>query len=195
MIRIAILAAGRSSRFGTNKLLQRWRGRPLLSYVLDSAIRTCPEQVFVVTGADESMITPICAEFAVETVFNPDFASGIGTSIAAAARGCEANADGMLLLLGDQPLVTATHLEELIELWDGNPDRICATRFSNTLGPPVLFGSAYFQQLAQMTGDRGARELIANSDQVVAADFAAAAIDIDELDDISRLDKFLPDSE
>ena len=190
IVRIAVLAAGRASRFGASKLAQRWRGRPLLSYVLEAANLACPGQVLVVTGADADPIDEICAEFAVDTVFNPDYANGIGTSIATAASACEGDADGMLLLLGDQPLVNASHLGELMRLQDGDPQRICASRYSNTLGPPVLFGAGYFNELAQLEGDGGARELLTDNDGVTAVDFAPAAIDIDRLDDISQLDKF-----
>ena len=142
------------------------------------------------TGADANTIAPICAQFAVDTVFNPDYAGGIGTSIAAAARACKGSADGMLLLLGDQPLVTDTHLRKLIDLWDGVPRRICASRFSDTLGPPVLFGGANFPRLAELKNDKGAKDLMTENDQVLAVDFAPASIDIDRLDDISELDKF-----
>lgn len=193
-VRIAILAAGQASRFGTSKLVQPWRGQTLLSYVLDAATQTCPDGVLVVTGADVDTIAPVCAEFAVDTTFNPNYASGIGTSIAAAAGACDGSADGMLLLLGDQPLVTASHLRDLIDLWHGDPHRICASRFSNTLGPPVLFGGAYFAQLSELKGDVGARELVTDNDRVVAIDFAPASIDIDRLDDISELDRFWSES-
>ena len=195
VVRVAILAAGQASRFGSNKLMQPWRGRSLLSHVLDAAKQACPNPVLVVTGSDAEAINPICAEFAAETVFNPDYANGIGTSIATAARVCEGNADAMLLMLGDQPLVTGAHLRDLVDHWQGDRQRICASGFANTLGPPVLFGSAYFAQLARLTGDGGARELIRNSDRVVAVDFEPAAIDVDLLADMSELDKFLADSE
>ena len=195
VVRIAILAAGKSSRFGTNKLVQNWRGRPLLSYVLEAAKQACPDNVLVVTGGDVDAIASTCADLAVDTIFNPDYASGMGTSIAAAARATAGSADAMLLLLGDQPLVTASHLSALIELWQGDPNRICASRFSDTLGPPVLFGESYFEQLAQLKGDVGARELVTDNDKVVAIDFAPAAIDVDSPGDIAALDKFSPESE
>ena len=195
LVRIAILAAGESSRFGANKLMQPWRGQPLLSYVLESASQTCPGEVLVVTGANAETIVPVCAGFAADTVFNPDYSSGIGTSIAAAARACDGSADAMLLLLGDQPLVTEAHLHALIDRWRGDPHGICASRFADTLGPPIIFGAANLKQLARLTGDQGARELVRDNDRVVAVDFAAAAIDVDEFDDISQLDKFVSDSE
>ncbi|MDJ0792761.1 MAG: nucleotidyltransferase family protein [Woeseiaceae bacterium] len=190
IVRIAILAAGQASRFGANKLMQLWRGQPLLSYVLEAASRTCPGQVLVVTGADAETIAPVCAEFGADTVLNPSFASGIGTSIATAARACKGDADGMLLLLGDQPLVTAAHLGELIDLWNGDPERICASRYAGTQGPPVLFGGAYLARLSELNDDSGAKEVVTGNDRVIAIDFEPAAIDIDELDDLLQLDKF-----
>lgn len=195
MIRIATLAAGQASRFGSNKLLQPWRGRPLLSHVLEVATQACPDRVLVVTGADADSTASACAEFAVDTVFNPDYSSGIGTSIAAAARACEGRVDGMLLLLGDQPLITASHLKDLIDRWDNDPHRICASRYAGTLGPPVLFGSSYLPLLAKLKHDNGAKELMTDNDQVVAIDFPPAAIDIDHLADLAGLDKFVSDSE
>ncbi len=194
IVRIAILAAGQASRFGANKLMQLWRGQPLLSYVLEAASQICPGQVLVVTGADAETITPVCAEFDADTVSNPSFASGIGTSIATAARACEVDADGMLLLLGDQPLVTASHLGELIDLWNGDEQRICASRYAGTQGPPILFGSAYFTQLSELNDDSGARRLVTDNDRVVTIDFEPAAVDVDKLADLAELDKLAPDS-
>ena len=195
IIRIAVLAAGQASRFGANKLMQLWRGKPLLSYALEAASRTCPGQVLVVTGADAAAIAPVCGEFAAETVFNPDYARGIGTSIAAAARNCEGNADGMLFLLGDQPLVTSSHLQAIIDLWNQDPQCICASRFAGTQGPPILFGRSYFEQLAELNDDSGAKKIVRDNDRVVTIEFEPAAIDVDSLEDISHLDKFVPDSE
>ncbi len=194
IVRIAILAAGQASRFGANKLMQLWRGQPLLSYVLEAASQICPGQVLVVTGADAETITPVCAELGADTLLNPSFASGIGTSIATAARACEGDADGMLLLLGDQPLVTASHLGELIDLWNGDPERICASRYAGTQGPPILFGGAYLARLSELNDDNGAKQVVTGNDRVIAIDFEPAAIDIDELDDLSQLDKFSSNS-
>ena len=122
-------------------------------------------------------------------MFNPDSEAGIGTSIAIAARTCASNADALVIALADQPLVTASHLTALASTWSGDSNQIVATEFSATLGPPALFGSGFFAELAELKGDQGARRIVRrNSQAVVAVNFEPASIDIDTPSDLDSLD-------
>jgi len=186
---IAVLAAGKSARFGAPKLTESWQGQPLLLHALRAAATAFPDDVYLVTGQDTELIGAASDGLANVELFNPDFASGIGSSIACAATACRETADALVIALADQPLITAAHLRSLVTQWAGRRDRIVATEFSEIAGPPVLFGRDFLEDLCQLRDDRGAKSVLhANSQFVEAVRFEPAAIDIDTPDDLDALD-------
>ncbi len=183
-----LLAAGTSRRFGAAKLLEPWHGRPLLHYPLEAAREACPGRVCVVTGHCHEDIARAVDRIADEVVFNPQYEHGIGTSLACGVRACSNSADGIVVMLADQPLVTGTHLGRIIDRWSGAPDRIVATGFDETRGPPVLFGRQYFDALEELSGDAGARTVLEENEAAVEVErFDDAAIDIDTRADMESL--------
>lgn len=186
---IAVLAAGESSRFGTPKLAATWRGQPLLQHALRAAATAFPDDVYLVTGKNAELISAASEGLANVELFNPHFANGIGSSIACAADACHETTDALVIALADQPMISATHLQSLVTKWAGNHKRIVATEFSGVLGPPVLFGSDFFEDLCQLRDDRGAKAILnANSQSVDAVCFEPASIDIDTPGDLDALD-------
>ena len=98
------------------------------------------------------------------------------------------DAAAVIIMLADQPLVTAAHIGQIIEKWGNDPDAIVATRYSGVDGPPVLFGHSYFAELCELEGDAGARQVLqAHQYAVRTVEFAPAAIDIDTPDDLKAL--------
>ena len=187
-IRIAVLAAGESKRFGPQKLLAPWRGQPLVSHSLRAAQRACPGRVLLVSGHEAEAIEAVTTGDADRIVRNSDFAGGIGTSIAAAARACPAEAQALLIALGDQPLVTADHFRAVIAAWDRSAHSIVATAYAGTFGPPVLVGREYFSMLTGLSGDQGAKHLLHDyRERVVTVEFQPAAVDIDTTGDLVSL--------
>ena len=186
---IVMLAAGRSERFGTAKLLAEYRGKPLLQHALSAAQGVCPGDVCLVVGHNAREVTDSAVGLADQVITNEDYATGIGSSIARGVRACREHADAILIMLADQPLVSSTHLAELMKRWTGKPNEIIASRFSGVSGPPVLFASALFDQLEDLHGDIGAREILRRSSSMLrTVEFAAAAIDIDTPEDLEALD-------
>jgi molybdenum cofactor cytidylyltransferase len=187
-VAVAILAAGQAARFGRQKLLEAWRGRPLLDHALCAASEASAGDVLLVTGEDR--YTHLAALYAAHVVHNPRSADGMGTSIAAAARACDENIDALMIVLGDQPLVTAEHLRALVAAWDGEEGGIVATSYAETMGPPVLFARAYFDELAMLDDDSGARRVLrANAERVRTVRYEPAAFDVDTPDDLAGLDQ------
>ena len=187
-VRIVMLAAGRSERFGPAKLLAEYRGKPLLQHALSAAQDACPGDVCLVVGHNAHEVADSAVGLADHVITNEDFATGIGSSIACGVRACREHADAILIMLADQPLVSSTHLAELVKRWTGKPNEIIASRFSGVSGPPVLFASALFDQLEDLHGDIGAREILRRSSSMLrTVEFAAAAIDIDTPEDLEAL--------
>lgn len=187
-VRIVVLAAGRSERFGTAKLLAEYRGKPLLHHALSAAQGACPGNVCLVVGHDSDEISRAAGRLADTVIINKDFASGIGSSIASGVRACRDQSDAILITLADQPLVSSSHLAELVSRWTGDANEIIASRFSGVSGPPVLFANALFDQLEDLHGDVGAREILHRSSSILrTVGFEAASVDIDTPADLEAL--------
>ena len=185
---IVMLAAGRSERFGSAKLLAEYRGQPLLHHALSAAQGTCPGNICLVVGHNPEEIENAATGLADRVIINEAYATGIGSSIACGVRACREHADAILIMLADQPLVSCAHLDQLVDRWTGSPDEIIASRFSGTSGPPVLFASALFDQLEDLHGDVGAREILRKSSSILrTVEFGAAAVDIDTPADLEAL--------
>lgn len=185
---IVMLAAGRSERFGSAKLLAEYRGKPLLHHALSAAQGTCPGDIYLVVGHNAEAIGDAAAGFVATVIRNEAYATGTGSSIACGVRACREHADAILIMLADQPLVSSAHLAQLVDRWTGAPDEIIASRFSGTNGPPVLFASAFFDKLEQLRGDMGARAILRNNpNRLRTVEFEAASIDIDTPEDLEEL--------
>ncbi len=189
-ISVCVLAAGKSSRFGSSKLTAQLHRKPLLQHALAAAQVACEGRVYIVVGHDQSAIIRASAGLCDNIVINPDYEKGIGTSIAAGIRAARENTDAILILLADQPLITATHIANIIESWSGTDNEIVASSFDDTFGPPILFPSKAFDKLCDLCGDAGARKILSDSAFVLrSVDFPAARFDVDTPQDLEDLER------
>lgn len=187
-IHALVLAAGQSQRYGSSKLLHELHGMPLLRHALAAAQDACPGRVCLVTGHASEDIADAASGLADQLVLNTEYRTGIGSSIAKGISHLREEAAGVIVILADQPLVTAAHIGGLIGRWDGDPDAIVATRFSGVDGPPVLFGQSHFGQLSELVGDAGAKQVLrSHADVLRTVEFERAAIDIDTPSDLEAL--------
>ncbi|MEE8344603.1 MAG: nucleotidyltransferase family protein, partial [Woeseiaceae bacterium] len=114
--------------------------------------------------------------------------SGMASSIACGVNSVAHGADAVLLLMADQPLVTAEHLRALINEWLEAPNEIVISEYSDIRGPPVVFPAHCFDSLMKLEGDQGARSGLADTKcPVRGLAFEAAAVDIDTPGDLARL--------
>ena len=187
-IHAIILAAGQSQRFGRVKLLEPFNGQPLLRHSLDIARSVLNSNSWLVTGHSAEGIEDAARGLAGHVLYNPDYAQGIGSSIACGATACSNRADAIVVMLADQPLISRSHLENLVRRWTGEADAIIATEFEGILAPPVLFGRDHFAELCALRGDTGAKQILeAHAGAVSSVRFDPAAIDIDTPGDLARL--------
>jgi molybdenum cofactor cytidylyltransferase len=179
-----VLAAGRSTRMGgPNKLLAEIARRPLVRIAAEEALASRAKPVIVVTGHQRDHVEQVLAGLPVRLVHNPDFAQGLGTSLAAGIAAVPADADGAIVCLGDMPQVDTALIDRLIGAFD--PDRgalVVVPTFEGKRGNPVLWSRRFFPDLTAIEGDVGARHLIGRYGEAVVevpVDGKAALTDID----------------
>jgi molybdenum cofactor cytidylyltransferase len=155
-----ILAAGRASRFGRNKLLEPLGGKAMLRHVAEAALASAAEPVIVVTGNEAQTIHDMLAPLPLSFCENPDFAMGLSTSLKCGVNALPPDCDGVLVLLGDMPGVDAALMDAMIRVFDPQQGRaiIVATRHGRR-GNPALWARQFFPEIAGLTGDAGARSL------------------------------------
>ncbi|MFC7330279.1 nucleotidyltransferase family protein [Marinactinospora rubrisoli] len=183
-----LLAAGEGTRLGRPKALVKLGGERLV----DRGVRTLREggcaPVYVVTGAAD-----ITVEDAVE-VHNPDWTSGMGSSLRVGLEALPEPVDAVVVALADQPLVTPAAVERLVDAYRDGARAAVAT-YAGNLRNPVLLGREHWpsvQALAQ--GDVGARPFLSAYSHLVttvACDDVARPDDIDTPEDLARLSRLL----
>lgn len=183
-----VLAAGKASRFGATKQLAIIEGTTLVARAIRRAESVCGDRSVLVTGMDWQAVAAASEPLCGYLVVNSEYEDGISGSLKAGIAAVSAAAGAVLLMLADQPLVTTTHLRNLVATWHKSPDSIIASAYSTTTGPPVIFPRAYFSELLSVDGDRGAKSVLdANSDRLLVVEFEAASIDIDHPDDLAGI--------
>ncbi len=156
-----ILAAGRSTRMGSNKLLEFLRDRPLLRHVVDAALASRAYPVFVVTGHNEDTIRATLSSSDVSFIANPDFAEGLSTSLKAGVRALPSSIDAALILLGDMPLITHELINQMIDIFNASPHALAVVpTYQGEWGNPVLLARSLFDDVQRLEGDAGARKLL-----------------------------------
>jgi len=180
-----VLAAGRASRFDGDKLTRSLGGKPLLHYSLTAAQAVFPGRVLLVAGHEPEVIIESSGGLATQVVINPDYLAGQASSIAVGVRACRDDADAIVIMLADQPLVTPDILKRLAAEWTGNDDHIVESTYGDSQGPPVLFGKDAFDQLCELDGDRGAKAVIQSGKfEVTSIAAGSAGFDVDTPKDL-----------
>ena len=171
-----ILAAGSSSRMGAgrHKLLLPLGDRPVLAHTIEATLASQARPIVVVLGHQiaqvRDQISPYLDHPDVFSIENTDYLQGMSTSLRAGIQALidrESTAGpsahslvGVLIVLGDQPLMTARILDTLIASKHTTGKRILIPFYNGERGNPVLFDASLFPELLEITGDGGARSVI-----------------------------------
>lgn len=180
-----VLAAGASTRFGSPKQLVRVAGRPLLHSAVTRASEVTGSAVIVVLGSGAAQLGAALKHSPGSIVINQDWREGLASSIRAGVARLPLTCAGAMLLLADQPAVTADDLKRLAGTWRKQTQYIAAALYAGDVGVPAIFPRSMFQELAQLRGDVGARALMRrNTDRVVRVPMPSAALDVDTPEDL-----------
>jgi molybdenum cofactor cytidylyltransferase len=193
-----VLAAGASSRFGSQKLLAPLAGRPVLQHVLDALAAAGLGDVVVVLGEAAAAIEAGIAWRDERRVVNPRPQDGLSSSLRTGLDGVAERipaAEAALIVLGDQPAIRADVVRTLLGAAAADPSRpIVRARYTADTAPnPVLVRRSAWALAAGLSGDRGLGPLLAGRpDIVLAVDVDGANPDIDTPADLLAAAEGLP---
>ena len=160
-----LLAAGRSTRMGTDKLSLRYKGRPLLHRSLAPLIGSpLVSEVIVVVNPSFSRSID-CAGCTV--VINRDAHSGMASSLRTGVMAASALVDAYLVSLADMPAITEALIATLVEAYRRSDKKILVPVYEGRNGHPVIFDSECKERLLRIEGDVGAREIIREDPEIV----------------------------
>jgi molybdenum cofactor cytidylyltransferase len=187
-----VLAAGRSTRMGANnKLIEEVAGKPMVRHVVETALGSNLAHVRVVTGNKPAEIQHALDGLEVAYTHNPNFADGLSTSLAAGTEALENDVDGVIVLLGDMPLISSELIGKLVAAFNPAENRaICVPVHNGKRGNPILWAARFFADMAKVQGDTGARHLIGENAEwltEVEADDASIFRDIDTPEALEKL--------
>lgn len=184
-----VLAAGASTRFGSVKQLVRIAGRPLLHIAVTRAAEITGNALIVVLGAGAVQLAPLLKHSPGSVVVNHDWREGLASSIRTGVARLPAACSGVMLLLADQPAVTADDLRRLAGSWRKQPQHVAAALYGGACGAPAIFPRSSFRALSELRGDTGARALLRrNVDRIVRVPMPSAAVDVDTPEDLLALE-------
>jgi xanthine dehydrogenase accessory factor len=186
-----VLAAGTASRMGRNKLVLPVHGKPMVAHAVEAATAAGLDPVIVVTGHEAAAVRKAIGKTPATFVQNDGFARGLSTSLRAGIAAVPPECEGVVVLLGDMPGITAPLIEKVVKAFDASEDRaICVATAGGERGHPVLWGRQFFPELEALDGDAGARAVMSrypNLVREVEAGDGAPLADIDTPDALEAI--------
>ncbi len=192
MISAIVLAAGNSSRMGTdNKMLLPFRGSTVIGTVISALEQSLVDEIIVVKNHETNISQELDYGNKVKFVTNSAANQGLTTSIQCGINKASSSTNGYLICLGDMPLLTKTDYNILIKKSLKSENKvILIPKFNNKRGNPVLFSSHFKEDILLLEDKSGCKPVvIANKDLVIEVPFSTnnCHIDIDTMEDYKRI--------
>jgi len=182
-----LLAAGGSSRLGRPKQLLNFEGKTLIRRAAETLADSQCGPVVVVLGAEVEGSTIELSGLPVQICKNQDWAAGMSSSIISGLTQIEdinSDVSAVVITLVDQPQVTTENIDQLVNEFLRSGHSIVAAQYNGTIGVPALFAAGHFDDLLNLRGDKGARDLLRKTKNKAMIKMDEAAYDIDSLEDI-----------
>jgi len=197
MISAIILAAGLSTRMGDkNKLLLEFKDKTIIQSTIESVLASEVMEVIVVCGHQKERMRQLIDEnkYPIKLVENPNYKTGMTTSIQAGIMSVSKFADGYMICMGDMPLIETAHYNSIIlafrKAFLKDQMSIAVPYFDQRRGNPVIFSAKYKDVILSHEKPEGCREIIdGNNDSVIEVKLTTEieTLDVDKNEDYLAL--------
>jgi len=186
---LVLLAAGGSRRMGQPKQLLTVYGKALVRHMAEIALTAPVNSVVVVLGAEAERITPLLGDLPLKVVTNPDWESGLSSSLRVGVETAltyTSDLSAVLVCLADQPNLSQEHLRRMIARYKEGSCTAVASLAGDAMVPPMLFDSSWFSKLRAIKGDIGARAILREHPGQVATVPIDSVTDLDTPEDYAK---------
>jgi len=160
MVSAILLGAGESKRMGRDKLSLPWGKKTIFGHCLSNLLRSDVQEVIIVLNHGMGWLGDPGRHPKIKTVNNPYSKMGMSTSIRRGLQAIDPSSGGILIALGDQPLIKTRTINALIHAFVQGRGAIVVPSFRGKLGHPVIFHHRYLKELLKLRGDVGGRSII-----------------------------------
>ncbi|TWU38232.1 nucleotidyltransferase family protein [Novipirellula artificiosorum] len=182
MISAIVLAAGRSRRMGTQKMVLPMHGKPMIAHTVDTLLQTQVEQVLVVVGRDKQLIVDTLRDRNVQCVVSPDANEEMLTSVRTGLHALTEPTTAVIVALGDQPAIQVDVVTQMIRCFLDTGAGIIAPVFEGRRGHPLLISIRYRDEILTEFEGLGLRGLLVKHAQDVVELPVACASILDDID-------------
>lgn len=183
-----VLAAGESKRMGRQKLLLPWHDKTMIEEVISHLLVSKVDETLVVLGADSTKIEEKIKKYPVKTTVNPYYKKGMLSSVQWGFNQMGRDVRGVLVYLGDQPLIPAYVIDRVISSYKKSKKGIIIPVYKKKRGHPILIHSRYTEEINNLDPEIGLRGLVhSHQDDILEVKVESPGIlkDIDDQDDYS----------
>lgn len=189
MICAIVLAAGYSSRMGTQKLLLPFGEKKVISHIVDQVLSSKVEKVYVVTGHQAEQVAGELSGKPIFIVNNPEYKTGMLSSVRAGLRNIPQECKAVLVALGDQPSIKTELINQMIQSFFSTEKKVIVPLHKGKHGHPILFSKTYRDEILTNYDDIGLRGILqAHNEDVFEMNVSNPAVlsDMDNPRDYSR---------
>jgi len=191
MIKVSaiLLGAGESKRMGVNKLSLPWGKKTVLEHCLNTLLRSSVKEVVLVLSDRTKWMEGPFRGRRVKVIMNPRYREGMSTSIRRGIQATDPGAQGLLIALGDQPLLKTRTINALIRAFAQSKGSIVLPSYQGRRGHPVLFDRCHERELLSLRGDVGGKSIVERHPVnvlEVPTESAAVLMDIDTWKDYQK---------
>ena len=170
MISAILLAAGESKRMvDENKLIKKYKSIPLIKHAVSNVLNSPIDELIIVLGYQKKSIEKIIGENKkIKFIANPNFESGIASSIKKGLDSLSKETEAFFICLGDMPNVNKEIYNQLINASFSNKDKeIFVPYYQERQANPILFSKKMKDEIQKIEGDFGAKKIIADNEKKV----------------------------
>ncbi|MDD4766337.1 MAG: nucleotidyltransferase family protein [Desulfotomaculaceae bacterium] len=182
MISAIILAAGMSNRMGRPKQLLKVGSSTLIQIITENVLLSNVDELLVVTGHQQKKVSAAIKDLPVRMVFNQRYKDGQGTSLALGVKSISESATAFMVFMVDQPMISASLINMIIGEFQKRDCAALRPVYNGLPGHPVIFSSSLREELINLSGDEGARQVLkklADRVEYIEATDEAVIFDID----------------
>jgi molybdenum cofactor cytidylyltransferase len=160
MICAIVLAAGKSERMGTQKLILPWKGSTVIGHITDELLASTLKQIIVVTGHNRDGVEEVLSGRRVTFIHNTLYNRGMLSSVRCGLKALPKSCSAVLVALGDQPGISCTLVDRMVEAYASTNKRLLVPSYQGRRGHPLLFSTEFCPEIHTDFDDTGLRGLL-----------------------------------